>query len=116
MRIVHIAVALLVAAAVSGCSIPTRAIDDDGILQIVVLPHSYEVGDKHFIVPQFLEIAIGRLDTSKVKEARILMSTDNVHAYGPVYRALGKKKIPYGCYDLQGKPSEYSCPLETIAI
>ena len=115
MRVFLAIVATLMSAQLVGCSIPTRAIDQDGILRIVVLPHSYEVGDQHFIVPQFLEIAIGRLDTSKVKEVRILMSTGNAHAYGPVYRALDKKKMRYGCYDLEDKPTG-SCPLETILL
>lgn len=115
-----LAVAILVTAVVSGCSISTRAIDEDGVLRIVVLPNSYEVGDSHFVVPQFLEIAIGRLDASKVTRAEILMSTHDAHAYGPLYRALSKKKIGYDCYDwTRGKPETVylnGCPLETIPI
>lgn len=117
MRVFPVAmVATLISAQLAGCSIPTRAIDDDGILRIVVRPHSYDVGDRHFIVPQFLEIAIGRLDASKVKEVRILMATGDAHVYGPVYRALDKKKMRYDCYNMEDKPTGYSCPLETIAI
>ena len=116
MRHLLTAVATLASLVTAGCSIPTRAIDNDGILRIVVLPHSYEVGDAGFVVPQFLEIAIGRLDASTVKEARILMGTHNAHAYGPVVQALGKKKIPYGCYEPDDESTVTACPLETSLL
>jgi hypothetical protein len=40
MRFLLGAVATLSSLLLAGCSIPTRAIDEDGILRIVVLPHS----------------------------------------------------------------------------
>jgi len=113
MRTLLTAIASLACLVIAGCSLPTRAVDDDGILRIVVLPHSYKVGDADFVVPQFLEIAIGRLDPSKVKEARVLMGTRNAHAYGPVIQALGRKKIPFGCYEPDDESTVTACPLET---
>jgi hypothetical protein len=44
------------------------------------------------------------------------MATNNAHAYAPVYRALAKKNIEGVCYNQNGGPAEYGCPLETIAL
>ena len=117
------AVAILVATVVCGCSIPTRSIDKDGVLRIVVSPHSYDVGDRHYFIAGFVEIAIGRLDTSTVKRVDIYISKDESDPYplSPLYRALGKKKIPYNCYRwTPDKPEtandSHGCPLATVAI
>ena len=115
------AIAILIVAAVAGCSIPTRSVDKDGVLRIVVSAHSYEVDDRHYLIAGFMEIAIGRLDTSLVKRVDIYMSKDDPYALSPLYRALGKKKISYYCYRwTPGKPEtaddSYGCPLGTVAI
>lgn len=101
----------------------TRSVDKDGVLRIVVSTHSYEVDDRHYLIAGFVEIAIGRLDTSQVKRVDMYISKDEPDPYplSPLYRALGKKKIPYNCYRwTPGKPEtaddSYGCPRATVAI
>jgi hypothetical protein len=122
---------LVVMLVASGCSIPTRAMTPDGTLRIEMLSsHSFQIADSRYNVSLLLEIAIGRLDTSKVKRVEIYLPPDIGHdalPLEPLYRALGKKKWPmqnepmWYCYNwTPGKPETATalgaCPLITIAM
>jgi hypothetical protein len=111
----------------SGCSIPTRAVTPDGVLLIEMFSaHSYQLGENHYGVDELLEIAIGRLDMSKVKRIEIYFPRSIAQDPGPLaslYGALNKKNVSAraDCYVwTPGHPETAtalsSCPLITLEI